>query len=340
MNIYDISQKAGVSIATVSRVLNGSDRVSEKTRQKVLSVMNETGYTPNIFDKGLSSNSMQTIGILCANASDPYLANGVYYTERTLRQIGYNSLLSCTGHELKDKQYALDMLLKKRIDAVVMVGSHYIESNPENRQYIYDAAKQVPVIIFNGYIEHDNIYCSFSQDREAVSKAANYLLSQNRKHLLFLYTMLSYSGREKLYGFQKTLQTYGYSKKEIAALQCPVSVMETLEFLESLYPDTFPFDGIITSEDSVAIGALKFAQNRGIHVPEQLEIIGYNNSQLCVCCTPELTSIDNHLSTMCQNGVQNLIRVLKHEPISAATSIPCDLIFRGTTKKQYEIKQS
>lgn len=332
MNIYDISQKAGVSIATVSRVLNGSNRVSEKTRQKVLSVMNETGYTPNIFAKGLSSNSMQTIGILCANVSDPYLANGVYYTERMLRQFGYNSLLSCTGHELKNKQQALSMLLRKRIDAVVMVGSHYIESAAQDRQYIQEAAKQIPVIIFNGFIEHDNIYCSFSQDRKAIFDAAEYLLSQNRRRLLFLYTMLSYSGHEKLSGFQEALQAHGYSKREIAALQCPVSVMETLEFLESLYPDNFPFDGIITSEDSVAIGALKFAQSRGIVIPDELEIIGYNNSQLCVCCTPELTSIDNHLASMCENGVQNLIRVLKHEPICASVSIPCDLVFRGTTK--------
>ncbi len=332
MNIYDISQKAGVSIATVSRVLNGSSRVSEKTRQKVLAVMNETGYTPNIFAKGLSSNSMQTIGILCANVSDPYLANGVYYTERMLRCFEYNSLLCCTGHELKAKQHALDMLLKKRIDAVIMVGSHYIESTPENRLYIQEAAKQVPIMIFNGFIECDNIYCSFSQDRKAVFQAVEYLLSQNCKRLLFLYTMLSYSGREKLSGFQEALQSHGYSKKEIATLQCPVSVMETLEFLESLYPNDFPFDGIITSEDSVAIGALKFAQNRGIHVPDQLEIIGYNNSQLCVCCTPELTSIDNHLSIMCENGVQNLIRILKHESASASISIPCELKLRGTTK--------
>lgn len=333
MNIYDISKKAGVSIATVSRVLNGSNRVSEKTRQKVLSVMNETGYTPNVFAKGLSSNSMQTIGILCANVSDPYLANGVYYTERTLRQFGYNSLLSCTGYELLSKQHALDILLKKRIDAVVMVGSHYIESNPQDRSYIQEAAKQIPVLIFNGFLEYNNIYCSYSEDRKAVSQAVEYLLSQNRKRLLFLYTMLSYSGCEKLAGFQETLQLYHYSKKEIATLQCPVSVMETLEFLESLYPDDFPFDGIIASEDSVAIGALKFAQNHNISIPDELEIIGYNNSQLCVCCTPELTSIDNHLSTMCENGVQNLIRILKHDSISAAISIPCEIKFRGTTKK-------
>ena len=79
MNIYDVSKKAGVSIATVSRVLNGNPNVSEKTRNKVLSIMNELGYTPNIFARGLGLNTIKTIGIMCSDSSDLYLANAIYY---------------------------------------------------------------------------------------------------------------------------------------------------------------------------------------------------------------------------------------------------------------------
>ena len=85
MNIYDVSKKAGVSIATVSRVMNGNDNVSEKTKQRVLSVMEELGYTPNVFARGLGLNSMNTIGVMCTDSSDIYLANAVYYIERELR---------------------------------------------------------------------------------------------------------------------------------------------------------------------------------------------------------------------------------------------------------------
>ncbi len=82
MNIYDVSKHAGVSIATVSRVLNGNPNVSEKTRNKVLNVMAELGYTPNVFARGLGLNTMQTIGIMCSDSSDPYLANAIYYLEQ------------------------------------------------------------------------------------------------------------------------------------------------------------------------------------------------------------------------------------------------------------------
>lgn len=86
MNIYDVSKKAGVSIATVSRVLNGNANVSDKTKNKVLVAMKELDYTPNIFARGLGLNTMKTIGIMCSDSSDTYLANAVYYLEQELRQ--------------------------------------------------------------------------------------------------------------------------------------------------------------------------------------------------------------------------------------------------------------
>ena len=84
MNIYDVSKKAGVSIATVSRVLNGNDKVSEKTKQKVLSVIEECSYTPNAFARGLGLNTMNTIGVMCADSSYPYQAKAIYYMEQNL----------------------------------------------------------------------------------------------------------------------------------------------------------------------------------------------------------------------------------------------------------------
>ena len=95
MNIYDIAEKANVSIATVSRVLNNSCAVSDRTREKVLSVIERENYYPNIFARGLTQNSIHTIGILYTDASDLFLASAVYYLEKYFRRLGYNSLLSC-----------------------------------------------------------------------------------------------------------------------------------------------------------------------------------------------------------------------------------------------------
>ena len=120
MNIYDVSKKAGVSIATVSRVINGNNNVSEKTKQKVLSVMKEISYTPNVFARGLGLNTMKTVGIMCSDSSDPYLANAIYYLERELRSHGYDSILCCTGTSPENKRQYFELLLSKRVDAMIL----------------------------------------------------------------------------------------------------------------------------------------------------------------------------------------------------------------------------
>ena len=107
MNIYDISEKAGVSIATVSRVLNGNANVSEKTRKKVLDVMERYGYTPNAFARGLGLNSMKTIGLLCTDSSNVFQAKAISYIEQLLQEAGYDSILCCSGYELESKKKCL-----------------------------------------------------------------------------------------------------------------------------------------------------------------------------------------------------------------------------------------
>lgn len=125
MTIYDISKKAGVSTATVSRVLNGSINVSEATRQKVMAVIEKYDYTPNAFARGLGLNSMKTIGIMCADSSDIYLAKAIFYLEQKLRANGYDSILCCTGYELSGKKNAMNLLITKKVDGIILAGSHF-----------------------------------------------------------------------------------------------------------------------------------------------------------------------------------------------------------------------
>ena len=98
MNIYDIAELSGVSIATVSRVVNDSPKVSEKTKMKVRAVMEANNYTPNVFARGLGLNSMKTVGIVCPDVSDDYMAGSVAYLEKRLRSYGYDCILYCSGY--------------------------------------------------------------------------------------------------------------------------------------------------------------------------------------------------------------------------------------------------
>lgn len=334
MNIYDISKQAGVSIATVSRVLNGSGKVSEATRGKILSVIEETGYTPNAFARGLGLNTMNTIGILCADSSDPYLASAIYFMEQGLRSHGYDSILCCTGYGHETKVKYLELLLSKRVDAVVLVGSTFVEAEPAQNRYILEAAREVPVIMINGYLEGSRIYCSVCDDYAALYTAARRFLESGRSRPLYLYRSLSYSGREKLRGFENACRDYGLSKESFSTGCVNGSIYDTGDFLRNLW-ETGRFDAILTSDDEMAIGALKFARAEGIPVPDGLSILGYNNSKLCMYCDPELTSIDSQLSFICTNAITLLIKVLKGDSAPAKTALSAQIVTRGTTDEKF-----
>lgn len=331
MNIYDISKEAGVSIATVSRVINGSSSVSQKTKDKVLAVIEECGYTPNVFARGLGLNSMNTVGILCADSSDPYLAQAIYYLEQMLRQNGYDALLCCTGYNVTDKQKYLDLLLSKRVDAIILVGSNFVEAEDTKNNYIREAAKNVPILLLNGVLNGENIYSTLCDDFHAIYEATNALIHSGVSEILYLYNSKSYSGVQKLEGYMAALRDNKITYKEAYARHFTGDLQEVRDYLCSLANSGLHFNGIITSDDSLAIGALKYAKVAKLAIPHQLSIIGYNNSIIAEYCDPELTSIDNKLETVCRNCISTLMGVFAEEDVPLKTVFSAEMIKRETT---------
>ena len=335
MTIYDISQKAGVSIATVSRVLNGSANVKPRTRKKVMDIIEQCGYKPNAFARGLGLNSMKTVGLLCADASDLYLAKAIYFIERSLRENGYNSVLCCTGYELESRKKSLNLLLSQHVDSVVMIGSNFIMNNADDNQYVIDAAYTVPIMLLNADFDCSNVYCTLCDDYKATQDATEKLIASGSKEILYLYNSKSYSGLKKLAGFQNALLTHDLPlKKELQ--QCFTGNREDIDgvkdFIDRLYKKGIHFDAVMTSEDFLAIGAMNFARANKLKVPNDLQIIGYNNSILAHCSSPNISSVDNRLEDMCIQLVKTLIGTLSQSEMPQKTIFSGELIRRGSTK--------
>lgn len=333
MTIYDVSEKAGVSIATVSRVLNGSDLVSARTRQKVLQVIEECGYTPNAFARGLGLNTMRTIGLLCADVSDSHIARAIFYLQRQLRGNDYDSILCCTEDEPDTRHKYVQLLLSKHVDALVFVGSHYVMSDEAQNKYIYEAAKQVPVMILIGALDGPNIYSVFSDDRLATCEATTKLLEHGKKDILYLYHAFSFSGRKKLQGYRDALTDFGIPIREELIVNCiernDIGAVSTL--LCSLAHEGLHFDAVVSSNDKLSVAAIKYAHMNGVRIPQDLQIIGFNNSSLAQCCDPELTSVDTNLESMCQTCVGTLMGVLSGQSMPKRSVFSGQLVCRQTT---------
>lgn len=334
MTIYDISKKAGVSIATVSRVLNGSENVRPSTRKKVMDVIDKYDYTPNAFARGMGLHSLKTIGILCADSSDLFLAKAVYFLEQELQANGYESLLCCTGYNPDIKKNYLNLILSKKVDSIILVGSHFIGFNEDENQYIKDVSTQVPIMLLNASFDHPNVYSTLCDDYGTMFEAATEMIQSGITDILYLYDSKSYSGLKKLHGFCDAMKEHNIPgfEKLIHFYDGNIEHLdEVADFVAHIAKKGTPFHGIMTSDDSLAIGSIKYAQKKGIRIPKELSVMGYNNSMLTNCCTPELTSVDNRLETLTHQLVQTLLGVLAGEEMPKKSIFSGKIIKRGTT---------
>lgn len=317
MTIYDIAEKAGVSVATVSRVLNNSDKVRPKTRQKILDIMEQEGYTPNIFARGLGLNSIKMIGIMCTDVSDLYYATAVSFLERELRHQGFNSILSCTGSRLEDKKQSMAILLEKHVDAVILVGSAFKEST--DNSHIRAAAASAPVIAINSHIELPGVYCYLCAEDEITAQATRSLFEAGCNQPVFAYDGNSYSTALKKEGF---LRAHTQSCRPLH----PQQLLRTTRDFACIEQDFtalaaagFMPDAVIASTDLLAIGLQKALAKAGRTLP----IIGFDNSILASCATPSLSSIDNRLENICLSAVAGLVSLFE------GTAPPPQTYFQG-----------
>lgn len=325
MNIYDIAARAGVSIATVSRVINGRGNVSEKTRNRVLAVMEQEAYTPNIFARSLGLGSMKMVGVMCSDIADIFYARAVSIIENELRAAGYDALLCCTGSDVADKKKAMELLLSKRVDAIILVGSVFKEHS--DNSHIEKAAAAVPVIVINGSFDIPGTYCLLCDEAQAVAGNLRLLCSQGRRDILYLYDSESYSGITKMAGYRQGLEEAGLAERELIR-RCARGVEPAREVVAGLLAEGVPFDAVVTAEDILAIGAIKALQAAGISVPGEVPVIGFNDSVLAECATPALTSVDNKVVALCTGAVRSLIDVFAGRDVAQRTVLSSQLVFR------------
>lgn len=322
MNIYDIAKKSGVSIATISRVLNGGKNVSKKTYDKVMAVIEQEGYTPNVFARGLGLGTMRTIGILAADASDTYYARMIAYLSEQLHDLGLNVLLSCTGYDSDARKRELKLLMDKKVDAIFLAGSAQQELT--GNAHIKEAAKSIPIIMVNGYIKGNGIINVSSNDREAVCSCVKKLGKKGHTAPLYLYNFLTYSGMQKLTGFKEGCAALGQGDAGTRILQLPTGLTPMQEAIGAFIDAGHTFDAVISSEDLLAVAALKALKVRGMDLP----VIGYNNSIMAEVSSPTLTSVDNMLESLCKLAVSLFHDKSVGKETATRITIDCKLVER------------
>ena len=275
---------------------------------------------------------MHTVGILCSDSSDVYQAQAIYYLERELRKNSYASMLCCTGYQLQEKQSYLHLLLSRNVDAVLLIGSHFIENSPEENRYILDAASKIPVFILNGELKGENIYSILCDDYMALKDMTDLIFSNGATSPIYLYRTLNYSGQKKVKGFLDSCSEHGLDISKKIAFSAPGNLHKACSILEQLDADGTSFDCVLAADDELAAGAVKYALKKHLRIPEDFQVTGYNNSVLASCSTPEITTIDNRVEYMCVTAVSQMMQVFQKEIPPSRTMFSGNIVEKQTTK--------
>lgn len=326
MRMSDIAELAGVSIATVSRVLNEPEKVKPDTREKVQKILVENNFIANAVARGLAVNSMKTIGVLTVDIRDSYFAQVTYTIERKFTELGYNVLLSNTGGELGEKERYLRVMLENQVDGLVLVGSVFKERS--GNKHILAASNEVPVVMVNSFLAGENVYSVLCDDVHGVREGVRHLVEKGKRALWYLIDVKTFSGLGKLQGFKEETASQGVSGKFIEISR---SLEGGRSGIHQIKVAGYPLDAVITGEDVTAVGAIQALNELGLKVPEDVAVIGYNNSLLAEAAAPSLTSVDSMAEAMASSAVQVLFEVLQGKQVSQKVVLTPTLIAREST---------
>ncbi len=327
MKMQDVAKLAGVSTATISRVLNQPEMVREETRCKVQRVLEQTQYVANAFARGLVVSSMKTIGVLTNDITSAYVASMFHTIERRFTEFGYNVILANTGMELENKKKSLRMILERQADAVVLLGSMYKERT--GNDHILQAAAKVPVLIINNYIQAANVYSILCDDAHGIRAAVQYLVKLGHRHIYYFIDSRTPSALAKLKGFQQGMTANGLDPANVVTIACDME--GAVSGLFELIAKKVKVTAVICGEDVTAIGVMKACAKLKLRVPEDLSVIGYNNTFLAEVATPSLTAVDNDRMRTGLAAVQKLYDIFQGKPVVKKTVITPTLVLREST---------
>lgn len=329
VTIYEIAEKAGVSAATVSRVINNKGSVKESTRRQVLQVMDEAHFTVNDLARSLSTRSTMTIAMLAADIREYYYTHIAYSIERSIAKKGYYSFLCNIGYDSERQKDYVHAMVSRRVSAIVLIGTPPRDNHLTTT--LLEVSKETPIIITNGNIPSENIFCIQRDDAAGIRMCVDHLLAQGADRLLFVTDYHSPSDWLKQMVFEEYAGHLRGRLVRADTSPCPENPADYTDFAQRVTKGA-GYDGIVCSSDDIAAKLVKAMTDRGIPVPQECRITGFDNLATSTLTSPELTTVDTDIEKQGEIAVEMLGALCagKTRPENMHLVTP-SLIVRGST---------
>lgn len=329
IKIYDIAGAAGVSLATVSRVLNHPDKVKEATRNKVLRIIKERGYKPNANARGLASRRSTTVAVVIPELSRASVAEMIQGIDESAKKYGYTIRLFIN----KDKDPAKERELWSEIVASSVDGIIFMSDEMTKDIYQLIDYSPVPVVFVNSLSKKDTIGSVCVDYEECAYSITKEMINRGNKDVVFIGTEHKYTLNEmKQKGYARAMTEKGlepvcyYSSGDI-------SVNE--EYFGKLLDEKIPEVALVV-RDSIAISFMNVAVKKGIKVPEELQVIGFQNTKYAQLSNPKLTCAEIPIYEMGNKAMSYLTELMKDDGVKVKKAekilLAYGIVWRESTK--------
>lgn len=329
ITIYDVAREAKVSMATVSRVVNGNANVKQETKEKVEAVIERLGYRPNAVARGLASRRTTTIGVVIPDVTDHYFAELARGIDDVAAMYHYQIILANSDESDTKELQVLENLLSKQVDGIIFMGN--LIDDDIRKEF---AKADVPIVLA-GSVDDVTDQPSVNIDyTSAIGEATTKLLKNGHKRVAFVTGILDHGiNREyKLKGYMNALAVAGVDYDESLVIQGDYDYQSGYQMAE-MVRDAKATAAVVVN-DEMAAGLLNAMTDAGVKMPEDFELITNNNSKLAVMTRPQMSSITQPIYDLGAVAMRMLTKLMNREELAVKNIIlPHGYVDRDSTKQ-------
>ncbi|TKJ47524.1 LacI family transcriptional regulator [Candidatus Aerophobetes bacterium Ae_b3a] len=287
VTLRDIAKKADVSATTVSRALNNKPDVSSKTKDKILRIAKNLGYTSNLLAKSLRSRKSKTIGVVLTDISNPFFAAIAKGIESAAHKRGYSIILCNTDEKYEKEEEALQVLVEKRVDGLLIT--------PVQKEYqdiLRIKERRIPLVSIARHFDTIETDSVVSDDVLGGFLATEYLIKKGHKRILYISGPLHVSSAsERLKGYKRALKKYKIPFKEKLVRGYTAKMGKAYTLTRRILKEKLDFTAIFTFSDFLALGVMKAIREEKLKIPDDVAIVGYDDIEFASALEIPLTTV-------------------------------------------------
>jgi LacI family transcriptional regulator len=329
--IKDIARKAGVSGATVSRVINNMANVKPETRSRVLKAIEELNYYPNSLARGMRSKKTNSIGLLVADITNPFYAETAKTIIEAAGRFNYSIILCNTNNDLLEQQKYIDVLLQRKVDGLIFASVHY-----KDPSLTPVAASQIPYILYNRRMaDSDGINYVVLDNELGALIAVEHLYGLGHRRIAFIRGPNTFStGRERLNGYIQALDKFKIPYDGSIVVQGKYSEKQSYNAVKKLLSAEKRPDAIFASNDLMALSAMEAIMSSGLKIPDDIAVVGFDDIEIASHSAIQLTTVSQNRKMMAEIAIDSLRKMIQKE----ARHLPTQVILKPVLANQENLR--